>query len=160
MAVFDWPNTMDDLIKLVRTYRHTEGMAERIRLAEEIFRLNSTRFALFRIQQHFPSRRRGRDAGNFEGGCHQLKKIPGRHGKGILGVVLPHCAEQIKRPLPRQSHRPDAANAAGRPLANDRIIGTGRANHPRCPARSGICDEIADGSHCLPELISNAASSH
>jgi RNA polymerase sigma factor (sigma-70 family) len=30
---------MDDLIKLVRTYRFTAGLAERIRLAEEIFRL-------------------------------------------------------------------------------------------------------------------------
>jgi len=30
---------MDDLIKLVRTYRLTTGLAERIRLAEEIFRL-------------------------------------------------------------------------------------------------------------------------
>ena len=29
---------MDDLIKLVRTYRLTAGLAERIRLAEEIFR--------------------------------------------------------------------------------------------------------------------------
>src|SRR5580658_1667786 len=29
---------MDDLIKLVRTYRVTAGLAERIRLAEEIFR--------------------------------------------------------------------------------------------------------------------------
>ena len=31
--------TMDDLIKLVKTYRLTAGLAERIRLAEEIFRL-------------------------------------------------------------------------------------------------------------------------
>jgi DNA-directed RNA polymerase specialized sigma24 family protein len=30
---------MDDLIKLVKTYRLTAGLAERIRLAEEIFRL-------------------------------------------------------------------------------------------------------------------------
>ena len=30
---------MDDLIKLVRTYRLAAGLAERIRLAEEIFRL-------------------------------------------------------------------------------------------------------------------------
>jgi RNA polymerase sigma factor (sigma-70 family) len=30
---------MDDLIKLVKTYRVTAGLAERIRLAEEIFRL-------------------------------------------------------------------------------------------------------------------------
>ncbi len=30
--------TMDDLIKLVKTYRLTAGLAERIRLAEEIFR--------------------------------------------------------------------------------------------------------------------------
>ena len=30
--------TMDDLIKLVRTYRLTDGLAERLRLAEEIFR--------------------------------------------------------------------------------------------------------------------------
>ncbi len=30
---------MDELIKIVRTYRLTEGLAERIRLAEEIFRL-------------------------------------------------------------------------------------------------------------------------
>jgi len=29
---------MDDLIKLVRTYRLTAGLVERIRLAEEIFR--------------------------------------------------------------------------------------------------------------------------
>jgi RNA polymerase sigma factor (sigma-70 family) len=29
---------MDDLIKLVRTYRLTKGLAERLRLAEEIFR--------------------------------------------------------------------------------------------------------------------------
>ena len=30
---------MDDLIKLVRTYRVTAGLAERLRLAEEVFRL-------------------------------------------------------------------------------------------------------------------------
>jgi len=30
---------MDDLIKLVRTYRLTAGLAERLRLAEAIFRL-------------------------------------------------------------------------------------------------------------------------
>jgi DNA-directed RNA polymerase specialized sigma24 family protein len=30
---------IDELIKLVRSYRLTEGLAERIRLAEEIFRL-------------------------------------------------------------------------------------------------------------------------
>lgn len=30
---------MDELIKIVRTYRLTEGLSERIRLAEEIFRL-------------------------------------------------------------------------------------------------------------------------
>jgi hypothetical protein len=30
---------MDDLIKLVKTYRLTAGLAERIRLAEDIFRL-------------------------------------------------------------------------------------------------------------------------
>ncbi len=28
---------MDDLLKLVRTYRVTTGLAERLRLAEEIF---------------------------------------------------------------------------------------------------------------------------
>jgi hypothetical protein len=29
---------MDDLIKLIRTYRLTPGLAERLRLVEEIFR--------------------------------------------------------------------------------------------------------------------------
>ena len=38
---------MDDLIKLVRTYRVTAGLAERIRLAEEIFRLIEPDLRLF-----------------------------------------------------------------------------------------------------------------
>ena len=38
---------MDDLIKLVRTYRLTAGLAERIRLAEEIFRLIEPDLRLF-----------------------------------------------------------------------------------------------------------------
>src|SRR6202050_3878941 len=33
------PWAMSDLIKLVRTYRLTAGLAERLRLAEEIFRV-------------------------------------------------------------------------------------------------------------------------
>jgi hypothetical protein len=38
---------MDDLIKLVRTYRLTAGLAERIRLAEEIFRLIEPELRVF-----------------------------------------------------------------------------------------------------------------
>ena len=38
---------MDDLIKLVKTYRVTAGLAERIRLAEEIFRLIGPDLHLF-----------------------------------------------------------------------------------------------------------------
>jgi RNA polymerase sigma factor (sigma-70 family) len=38
---------MDDLIKLVKTYRLTAGLAERIRLAEEIFRLIGPDLHLF-----------------------------------------------------------------------------------------------------------------
>lgn len=38
---------MDDLIKLVRTYRLTAGLAERLRLSEEIFRLIETDLRLF-----------------------------------------------------------------------------------------------------------------
>jgi RNA polymerase sigma factor (sigma-70 family) len=38
---------MDDLIKLVKTYRLTAGLAERIRLAEEIFRLIEPDLRLF-----------------------------------------------------------------------------------------------------------------
>ncbi len=38
---------MDELIKLVRTYRLTAGLAERIRLAEEIFRLIEPDLRLF-----------------------------------------------------------------------------------------------------------------
>jgi RNA polymerase sigma factor (sigma-70 family) len=45
---------MDDLIKLVRTYRLTAGLAERIRLAEEIFRLiqPDLRFFVFSSISH------------------------------------------------------------------------------------------------------------
>jgi hypothetical protein len=32
-----WPPAMDDLIKLVKTYRVTTGIADRLRLAEDIF---------------------------------------------------------------------------------------------------------------------------
>ena len=39
--------TMDDLLKLVRTYRLTAGLAERLRLAEEIFRLIEPDLRLF-----------------------------------------------------------------------------------------------------------------
>ena len=39
--------TMDDLIKLVRTYRVTTGLTERLRLAEEIFRLIEPDLRLF-----------------------------------------------------------------------------------------------------------------
>jgi RNA polymerase sigma factor (sigma-70 family) len=38
---------MEDLIKLVRTYRLTKGLAERLRLAEEIFRLIEPDLRLF-----------------------------------------------------------------------------------------------------------------
>jgi RNA polymerase sigma factor (sigma-70 family) len=38
---------MDDLIKLVRTYRLTAGLADRVRLAEEIFRLIEPDLRLF-----------------------------------------------------------------------------------------------------------------
>jgi len=38
---------VDDLIKLVRTYRVTAGLAERLRLAEEIFRLIEPDLRLF-----------------------------------------------------------------------------------------------------------------
>ena len=38
---------MDELIKLVKTYRLTEGLADRIRLAEEIFRLIEPDLRLF-----------------------------------------------------------------------------------------------------------------
>jgi DNA-directed RNA polymerase specialized sigma24 family protein len=38
---------MDELIKLVKTYRLTAGLAERIRLAEEIFRLIEPDLRLF-----------------------------------------------------------------------------------------------------------------
>ena len=38
---------MDDLIKLIRTYRVTKGLAERLRLAEEIFRLIEPDLRLF-----------------------------------------------------------------------------------------------------------------
>jgi RNA polymerase sigma factor (sigma-70 family) len=38
---------MEDLIKLVRTYRLTAGLAERLRLAEEIFRLIEPDLRLF-----------------------------------------------------------------------------------------------------------------
>jgi RNA polymerase sigma factor (sigma-70 family) len=45
---------MDDLIKLVRTYRLTAGLAERLRLAEEIFRLiePDLRFFVFSSVSH------------------------------------------------------------------------------------------------------------
>ena len=45
---------MDDLIKLVKTYRLTAGLAERIRLAEEIFRLiePDLRFFVFGSTSH------------------------------------------------------------------------------------------------------------
>jgi len=45
---------MDDLIKLVKTYRLTAGLAERIRLAEEIFRLiePDLRFFVFSSVAH------------------------------------------------------------------------------------------------------------
>jgi RNA polymerase sigma factor (sigma-70 family) len=46
---------MDDLIKLVRTYRLTAGLAERIRLAEEIFRRLEPDLRLFvfgAVQHH------------------------------------------------------------------------------------------------------------
>ena len=44
---------MDDLIKLVKTYRLTAGVADRLRLAEEIFRLiePDLRFFVFRAIQ-------------------------------------------------------------------------------------------------------------
>ena len=50
---FSYPE-MDDLIKLVRTYRLTTGLAERIRLAEEIFRLiqPDLRFFVFSSISH------------------------------------------------------------------------------------------------------------
>jgi RNA polymerase sigma factor (sigma-70 family) len=38
---------MDDLIKLVKTYRLTEGLSERLRLAEEIFRITEPELRLF-----------------------------------------------------------------------------------------------------------------
>jgi RNA polymerase sigma factor (sigma-70 family) len=45
---------MDELIKLIRTYRLTAGLAERIRLAEEIFRLiePDLRFFVFSSVTH------------------------------------------------------------------------------------------------------------
>jgi RNA polymerase sigma factor (sigma-70 family) len=51
---FNLWQTMDDLIKLVRTYRVTAGLAERIRLAEEIFRLiePDLRFFVFSSVSH------------------------------------------------------------------------------------------------------------
>src|SRR5579863_4629276 len=41
------PGKMDQLIKLVRTYRLTTGLAERTRLAEDIFRAIEPRLRLF-----------------------------------------------------------------------------------------------------------------
>ena len=38
---------MDDLIKMVKTYRLTEGLSERLRLAEEIFRITEPQLRLF-----------------------------------------------------------------------------------------------------------------
>jgi RNA polymerase sigma factor (sigma-70 family) len=38
---------MDDLIKLVKTYRLTEGLSERLRLAEGIFRITEPELRLF-----------------------------------------------------------------------------------------------------------------
>ena len=38
---------MDDLIKLVKTYRLTEGLSERLRLADEIFRVTEPQLRLF-----------------------------------------------------------------------------------------------------------------
>src|ERR1039457_229202 len=45
---------MDELIKLVRTYRVTTGLAERLRLAEEVFRLigPDLRFFVFSAIPH------------------------------------------------------------------------------------------------------------
>jgi DNA-directed RNA polymerase specialized sigma24 family protein len=46
---------MDDLVKLVRTYRLTGGLAERVRLAEDIFRLIEPGLRLFvftRVPHH------------------------------------------------------------------------------------------------------------
>ena len=39
--------SMDDLIKLVRTYRLTAGLAERLRLADSIFRIIEPDLRLF-----------------------------------------------------------------------------------------------------------------
>jgi DNA-directed RNA polymerase specialized sigma24 family protein len=41
------PGTMDELIKLIKTHRVTAGLTERIRLAEEIFRLIGPNLHLF-----------------------------------------------------------------------------------------------------------------
>src|SRR5260370_38764036 len=38
---------MDDLINLVKTYRLTDGLSERLRLAEEIFRITEPDLAMF-----------------------------------------------------------------------------------------------------------------
>lgn len=72
---------MDDLIKLVRTYRVTSGLAERLRLAEDIFRLIEPDLRLFVFSSVAPTSAEdvhqeilkavATDLGRFQGGTQR-----------------------------------------------------------------------------------------
>ncbi len=62
---------MEQVIKLVKTYRVSAGLVERLRLAEEIFRITEPDLRLFVFSQVPAAGRRGRVAGSVEGHHHQ-----------------------------------------------------------------------------------------
>jgi hypothetical protein len=98
---------MSDLIKLVRTYRVTAGLAERLRLAEVI------------IRQIAPDLR-----------LYVFSRISHEAAEDASQEVLKAVATGMRKFAGgTQSRRPNAADGPGRTLADDGRVGTGRADN-------------------------------
>lgn len=115
---------MDDLIKLVRTYRLTSGLAERLRLAEQIFRQIAPDLHLF-VFNHISDRHAddvfqevlkavavslGKFKGNTEkeffGFCYSIarNKLKDQYRKQASDLVIPVPPDKLRQMIEASAH--------------------------------------------------------
>ncbi|HUD49744.1 MAG TPA: hypothetical protein VMR33_23155 [Candidatus Baltobacteraceae bacterium] len=87
---------MNDFIKLVKTYRLTAGVADRLRLAEEIFRQIEPDLRFFVFGAIRPPAAEDVLQEVLKAVATGMRKFAGGSREQFLGVVLPHRPEQAK----------------------------------------------------------------